>query len=215
MTEITAYPLSWPMGWRRHQSHERQSARFSKGRTQLSVDGHSTWQKYDKVTIGESVRRVVTELGRMGVPDWDVVISSNLEVRLDGLPRSNQRAPDDPGIAVYWGKGKAKRCMAIDRYDRIADNLAAVAATLYAMRAIERHGGAEILDRAFTGFIALPAPEQPWQVLGVGANATADEIEAAYRKLAAKHHPDRPTGSAAEMARINAARDDLHARLRT
>ena len=215
MSEITAYPLAWPSGWRRHQSHERQGARFSKGRTQYSSDGQSQWQKYDKVTIGESVRRVVAELGRMGVPDWDVVISSNLEVRLDGLPRSNQRAPDDPGIAVYWGKGKAKRCIAIDRYDQIADNLAAVAATLYAMRAIERHGGAEILDRAFTGFIALPAPEQPWQVLGVGANATADEIEDAYRKLAALHHPDKPSGNAAEMARINAARDDLRDRLRS
>ena len=83
------------------------------------------------------------------------------------------------------------------------------------MRAIERHGGAEILDRAFTGFIALPAPEQPWQVLGVGANATADEIEDAYRKLAALHHPDKPSGNAAEMARINAARDDLRDRLRS
>ena len=38
--------------------------------------------------------------------------------------------------------------MAIDAYTRTADNLAAVAATLEAMRAIERHGGAQILERA-------------------------------------------------------------------
>ena len=80
------------------------------------------------------------------------------------------------------------------------------------MRAIERHGGAAILNRAFTGFIALPAPEQPWQVLGVGMNASREEIEEAYRKLAAKHHPDRG-GNPQEMARINAARDDLYERL--
>jgi len=99
------------------------------------------------------------------------------------------------------------QCMAIDRYDRVADNLAAIAATLEAMRAIERHGGAEILDRAFTGFAALPQPETSWWViLGVAPNASCDEIEAAYRRLAMKHHPDRG-GDPHEMARINAARD--------
>jgi len=47
--------------------------------------------------------------------------------------------------------------MAIDIYDTVAGNLAAVAATLDAMRAIERHGGAQILKRAFQGFKALPS----------------------------------------------------------
>ena len=75
-------------------------------------------------------------------------------------------------------------------------------------RAIERHGGAEILDRAFTGFVALPAPEQPFQVLGVSAQASRAEIETAYRRLASEHHPDRG-GDAQQMARINAARDAL------
>lgn len=48
--------------------------------------------------------------------------------------------------------------MAIDQYYRVEENLAAIAATLDAMRAIERHGGAQILDRASTGFAALQAP---------------------------------------------------------
>lgn len=75
------------------------------------------------------------------------------------------------------------------------------------MRAIERHGGAEILDRAFTGFVALPAPEQWFTILGVSANATRTEIDTAYRRLAATHHPDRG-GDGQAMARINAARDE-------
>src|SRR3984893_16238997 len=127
----------------------------------------------------------------MGMNSDDILISTNVKLRLDGLPRSDQE-PSDPGAAVYWQKkGQSMRCMAIDRYDRVADNLAAIAATLEAMRAIERHGGAAILDRAFTGFKALAAPEQPFQVLGVGANASKEEIERAYRLLATKHHPDR------------------------
>jgi len=97
--------------------------------------------------------------------------------------------------------------MAIDRYDRVADNLAAIAATLEALRGIERHGGGMILDRAFTGFKALPAPEQWFQVLGVSAHASRSDIDAAYRKLASVHHPDKPGGDHETIARINAARD--------
>ena len=120
----------------------------------------------------------------MGVLDDDLVISSDLQLRLDGFPKSSQREPDDPGVvAVYWIDAGESRCMAIDRYDRIADNLAAVAATLDAMRAIERHGGAEILNRAFTGFTALPSSaESWWGILGVEPNARRIEIDSAYRR---------------------------------
>ena len=188
---IEAYPLTWPQGWPRKQSYQRSRAKFSTSGRVLSVmDG---------------IQRVLLELERLGVKRDDLVISTDIPTRLDGLPRSD-RTVTDPGVAVYWLKGKATRCMAIDRYDRVADNLAAIAATLEAMRAIERHGGAEILDRAFTGFVALPAPEQWWQVLGVAENATRGEIDAAYRRLAALHHPDRG-GDSAQMARINTARD--------
>lgn len=97
--------------------------------------------------------------------------------------------------------------MAVDRYDRVEDNLAAIAATLDAMRAIERHGGASILDRAFQGFTALAAPESWWQVLGLkGPNTSRDEIETAHRRLAMANHPDRG-GDTDKMSRINRARD--------
>jgi hypothetical protein len=77
-------------------------------------------------------------------------------------------------VAVYWIKTgrKQMKCMAIDRYGRVADNMAAIAATIEAMRAIERHGSAEILERAFLGFQALPEPEQWWQVLEFGTPAS-------------------------------------------
>jgi len=191
---VEAFPLAWPPGWRRTQS--RKGAQFSTyGRELAVIDG---------------LKRVISELERLGVTSRDdIVVSTNLRTRLDGLPRSDQAEPTDPGAAVYWQRGKKTECIAIDRYKRVADNLAAIAATLEAMRAIERHGGAEILDRAFTGFAALPAPEQPFQVLGIGANATRAEIDAAWRKLAAENHPDRPGGDADKMARINAARDAL------
>lgn len=201
---ISAYPLQWPVGWRRTPAHQRVEAKFRKGKGRWT---EHTYQSAERVTLGEGIRRVLRELRAFGIREDRVVISSDLRLRQDGLPYANQSTSRlDPGVAVYWEEGKRRRCIAIDRYDRLADNLAAIAATLEAMRAIERHGGAEILDRAFTGFTALPQPEQWFTVLGVSAHATRDEIEAAYRRLAMQHHPDRG-GDGAEMARINAARD--------
>jgi DnaJ domain len=203
----TSYPLDWPVGWKRTQ--DRKQAKFVGkvgGRVQTGTDVR--WESSERVTIAQGVARVLAELRRFGVKEENIVISTNLRLRLDGLPIAKQANPMDPGAAVYWKKGSETRCMAIDRYSRIADNLAAIAATLDAMRAIERHGGAAILDRAFTGFKALAAPEQPFQVLGVSANATPAQIEDAYRKLASEHHPDRG-GDEQQMARINAARDAL------
>lgn len=186
---IPAFPLQWPAGWRRTKAYQRASARFGRARRERG-DGRSDPGR--SLTIAEAVDRVRAVLGRMAVRDDDLVISTNLELRLDGFPKSNQRDPTDPGVAVYWRDGGATRCMGIDRYDRVADNLAAVAATLEAMRAIERHGGAEILDRAFAGFSALPPPPAPWwEVLGVPPDAHASNVEAAYRRLRAEHHPDR------------------------
>lgn len=208
-----AYPLQWPAGWKREGYRTR--ARFGKKAfvdRGVNAEGQQMgWHQKGALSIGQGTERVLKVLQQMGF-NTSVVISSNLMLRNDGLPRSAQKQPDDPGVAVYWGRGKQARCIAVDRYDRVADNLAAIAATLEAMRAIERHGGAAILDRAFTGFTALPAPEQPWQVLGVGANATREQIDDAYRALAMKHHPDRG-GDPQQMARINAARDDLYQRL--
>ena len=207
-----AYPLAWPAGWKRTAPILRRRAKFQKkGRGSLkNPDGsYAGWDGNKALTIEQARVRVMDELRRFGVADWNVIISSNLKLRKDGYPMSGQAQPVDPGVAVYWRRGdKNQRCMAIDRYDRVQDNLAAIAATLEAMRAIERHGGAEILDRAFTGFAALAAPEQPFQVLGVKHDASREEIERAYRRLASEHHPDRG-GDSQQMSRINAARDQL------
>lgn len=209
MNAITAYPLTWPAGWRRLRPHERTRAKFGKSERVYSTTtpGNSWVQKKD-LTLNDAVTRVLEELSRMGIDRQEIVISTNVQLRLDGLPKSGQRKPEDPGAAVYWRRrGQPPRCMAIDRYDDVADNVAAIAATLDAMRAIERHGGASILDRAFTGFEALPAPESWWQILGLsGPDVLREAIDVAHRRLAMQHHPDRG-GDTETMSRINRARD--------
>lgn len=216
MSTPTRYPLQWPVGWKRTPAGSRGYGRFSKKitKTQRYGDGTtSSWQRSEDITIGEATQRLLAELERMGAREYDVVISSNLQLRLDGLPRSGQAQPADPGVAVYWRDGKQDRCMAIDLYTKVEQNIAALAATIDAMRAIERHGGAAILDRAFTGFTALPPPivagmARPWwEVLSVPRDAPKATIQAAYRRLASEAHPDKG-GTAERMAEINRARDE-------
>src|ERR1700690_2417308 len=131
MSERKAYPLSWPEGWKRTTS--RTSAQFNKTK-EPRYDPQTRkpiYQGKSRLSVADAVGRIIAELGRMGVPDWNVIISTNVPLRLDGMPRSDQE-PRDPGAAVYWKKKDADvmRCMAIDRYQRVADNLAAIAATL-------------------------------------------------------------------------------------
>lgn len=206
---IQAYPLQWPAGWKRTGDAYRQHGQFGK----RVSNPKTTWRRLEDVTVTEALIRVLAELQRMGIDRDDVVISTNVPTRLDGLPRSGAKAPADPGAAVYWRDGGANRCIAVDRYLKVEDNLCAIAATLDAMRAIERHGGAAILERAFTGFTALPAPGHGaprdwWEVLGVDrATVTREGCKQAYRRLASQFHPDKPGGSHAAMAELNAAQE--------
>lgn len=198
---IAAYPLQWPEGWPRTSQHARIQGRFSTRRNSRTIAQY--------LTVADGVERVLDELSRFGIGREDIVISTNLKTRLDGLPRSDQKAPDDPGAAVYWETRKGQRkVMAIDQYLKVADNLAAVAATLDAMRAIERHGGAQILDRAFTGFTALPSPgaKLHWrEVLGVGPlELNMAVIRLAYKRAASSAHPDKG-GTHQAMADLNGA----------
>lgn len=211
---IPAYPLAWPDGWKRTLPHLRQRGKFHRTERQYSNQpGGGSWLRKTDMTIAAATERVLTELQRFGVLQGDAIISTNLVLRLDGLPRGGQPEPDDPGVAVYWVRPQEPmHCMAIDAYTRVADNLAAIAATLDAMRAIERHGGAQILDRAFKGFTALPAPggtvARGWRdVLGFGPHDTPDEagINARYKRLASVHHPDKG-GNTAAFQELGAAR---------
>ncbi len=176
---ITASPLTWPAGWQRTVKPAR-----------------SRFGKYQKpISIAKATRNVLHELKLMGIPNFNVIISTDLRLRNDGLPYSVQREPKDKGIAVWWKKGEQQRVIALDKYDRIADNLWAVVKTIEAMRGIERWGSGEILERTFTGFNALPSPEDMnasrWRDVLNYHGDDIDDANVAYKIARSKAHPDK------------------------
>jgi hypothetical protein len=198
----TRCPLAWPASWQRTPPAGREHARFRNPKR--------SWSQGQSLTVAEGLDRLQTELDRLGVADGDVIVSTNLVTRLDGLPRSGQGEPQDPGVAVYFRLHLQDRCLACDRYRRVADNMAAIAAHIDALRAIERYG-VGTMDQAFAGYTALPMPAADavawWDVLRLDrATATRATIEAAFRSLAVTHHPDAG-GSHDAMVKLSQARD--------
>jgi len=188
-----SYPLYWPEGWPRHTGQrEHGSFKGTQGKVQEELKA-----EIDRMILGNDARRYTATA---------VIISTNIPLRADGLPYANQKPPADPGVAVYFRRKGQHQCFACDKYDTVWKNMRAIQKTIEALRGIERWGSSEMLDRAFTGFAALPAPgKRPWwEVLGLTGTENLAAIKARFRELAKIHHPDAG-GTADRFAEINNA----------
>lgn len=212
-----AYPLSWPNGWPRTPPASRKPSPF------FSSSHNGTYRHSSELTITEATKRLYAELERLRVRDADIIVSSNVELRLDGRPRSDQRQQQDPGVAVYFKLKGKDRVMACDRWRTVSGNIAAIAKHIEAIRGIDRWGVGNI-EQAFAGYTAIAPPMQPkraWrQVLQAGIDIettrngwTLQLAEAAYRRLIAARHPDKG-GTHEEAAELNHAITEAREELR-
>jgi hypothetical protein len=180
-----AYPLYWPNGWKRSKYKER--SRFKTG-------------------FGSARNLLFAELARMGASK--IVLSTNVPLRNDGLPRANMR-PDggDSGVAVYFKRNGKDMVFACDKFYEACDNIYAIAKTIDAMRGIERWGASDMMERAFAGFKALTSATERdwWDVLQVNRICSREVIESNFRSLLRSRHPDAG-GSHEAMIELNAAR---------
>ena len=185
MTE--AYPLSWP------QSLPRITTSPAKSQFKTSLTTRRQRPRVAQAVLGRQ-----REEGRK-------------------RPRVQQRVPDernpkDAGVAVYFTWDGISICIAVDRYQRIEENLQAIHHVIEAERTKLRHGGLNLVRAAFRGYAALPPPsaakDDPWTVLGVKRGASAVEIESVYREKAKNVDPNTG-GSNEQMAALNAARVEL------
>lgn len=170
------FPLQWPVDWPRTQRWEQKIGP-------------------NKMPSSRIRQLLAYELKKLGAND--IVLSTNMQVRRDGIPYAGQREPSDPGVVLYFKKDGQNIALPCDRWRTVDANLRAIGMTVEAMRGIERWGTKQMVDRAFTGYAQLPehASEtkgvRSWnEVLQVSAEADDDIVKAAYRKLAAKYHPD-------------------------
>lgn len=187
---INSFPLSWPVGWKRKTNREK--------------------SQFGTKTFARVRDMLFHELKLMGVPDWNVVLSTNIPLRRDGLPYSGMGQPGDPGVAVYFRYKEKPMVFACDNFNKIEDNLYAICKTIDAIRGMKRWGASEMMERTFTGFQALPAPKKKrdwWDILEVRRDSSPEVIRSNYLRLARDHHPDRG-GSLDRMAEINRAYEE-------
>jgi len=185
-----AYPLSWPTGWKRTPADQQEYSRFKTG-------------------FGAARSFLFEEIRRMD--GTDVVLSTNIPLRNDGLPRAGMAEPKDRGVAVYFKKDGKDMAFACDQYVNVRDNIYAIAKTIEALRGIERWGASDMMERAFTGFLALPEKaSEPWRdILGFTGHEpiTVNMVESRFRELARKFHPDIPGNDGDKFKLITAARE--------
>ncbi|WP_202406092.1 J domain-containing protein [Hufsiella ginkgonis] len=190
---IQAFPLCWPGNKPRTLKDNRSRASFGKKST--------TRNGYDQkvsLTVASATDRLLKELDaytRVGcdyrVPPESVIISCNVPPSKKGRPSSGMAEPEDPGVAVYFILDGNNYCLPCDKWNRVADNIGAIAAHINALRGIERWGVGQNHD-VYTGYKALPesASASSWrQVLNVSAIDDLFTVRLSYRSLAKKHHP--------------------------
>lgn len=174
-----AYPLYWPENRPRTEQYRRENARFATSFARARDD---------------VIHQIELLVGHYQVRFANVVVSTNIALRRDGLPLASQRAPDDVGVAVYFTHKNRQMCFACDRWRKIEDNMQAIAKTIEALRGVARWGTGDMMEAAFQGFTALPSPNsvRTWrEVLGLPSGPqNMEQVVAAYRRLRSQHHPD-------------------------
>ncbi len=191
----SAYPLQWPEGWPRTPYPD-----------QINTNRFST-------TFDRAKRQLFEEMRLLKATD--VVISSWLPLNRDGTPRADaaRRKIEDPGVAVYFRLRGRDLVIARDAFMTVHDNLRSIGLSIEGLRQMERHGGAHMMDRAFTGFMAIE--HRDWRkVMGFapGERPGPNSLMIRWKQLAKERHPDSG-GSEGQMSNLNVAYADARREL--
>jgi len=142
----TASPLKWPLNQKRTPAESRCASDFQKS-------------KYP-ITLIDAMGRIEAAFAKIDVPSWAICITMDVKLRSDGIPTAGRMKNRDPGVAVYWpalGTEKQMHVLAIDKYQRLSDNLAAAALMIGAFGYVKQIGGGQVLVRALSGLTHSPS----------------------------------------------------------
>lgn len=192
---IPRFPLTWPRGRKRTPPGMRTGAPF-------------------KTSPDKALQGLMRELSLLGAKG--IILSSNLKLRNDGYPYTQQPNIADQGIAVYFKRKGKDMAFACDKYLRRENNIHAIALTIGALRGIERWGTGEMVEQSFAGFLQLTGPTvRTWRaILGFLESdfPTIEQVERRYRELMRSEHPDQG-GDGFEAVELNLARDEARKEL--
>lgn len=183
MAALAPYPLTWPPHIPRAERREKGSFK-----TELPTALKN---------VQNALRLFAQDSGK---PMSDLVLSSNVTL--------GESHPADPGVAAWFTWDGLTVAIPVDRYDTVAANLQAIYHVVEARRVELRHGTLSLVRATLQGFIALPGAKAPWQVLGVAENASAEQVNDAYRRKMVTYHPDKG-GDPSKAAELGAARDAM------
>lgn len=208
MTEApNRFPLAWPAHRQRRKASERRRGDFS----ETKGDGTS---KTKPISLGTASERLEDQIERLG--GVYAVLSTNVELRMDGRPRADRSPPADPGAAVYFQLKGKPYTLACDTYTEVAQNIAALANHIDALRRQERYGVASAAE-SLQAFQALPAPDhalperKPWRHVlgfedtfpsGMGPAEARERIQRRWKSKSIE-----AAGNEAEQSDLNIARD--------
>lgn len=178
------FPLQWPTGYARTKNRKKSAFKTSGNNAQEGL---------------------AHEVKLMGA--HSLIVSTNIHVRNDGMIYSDglDRKIDDSGVAIYFKYKKQDIVMCCDQYLTVGENIHALAKSIEAIRGMERWGVSDFIERAFTGFTALPegriynlpAIKAWYEILEIRENSSSDEIKNAYHQKSKTYHPDM--GGSAEL----------------
>lgn len=190
-------------------------------------------------TWGQTLDFLETELRTMRAREIVIQAAfSARDIRNDGWPRGDARTPSFPGVIVSFESKVGPLTYATDVYTDGSwyqsghgsrpipgwqANVRAIALSLEALRAVDRHGVTRRGEQ-YAGFGALPPAsfalgaamtvEEAAAVLGLsGGSWSDDEVRDAYRARAKETHPDQG-GDPEEFKRVTEAKGVLERNLR-
>ena len=107
------------------------------------------------------------------------------DIRLDGQLRANARSYSHPGVEISFDSRFGRLAYATDQYRDWQDNVRAIALSLEALRAVDRHGVSK-RGQQYAGYAQLaaggPDPDRGRRLV---------EAAGGVKEALRKHHPDQ------------------------
>ena len=157
--------------------------------------------RFKKRSFSLAIKMVVEELDRFR--------ARKIRATANVATGSSRGCPEFNGVSVTFelrDQGEwIGHAIACDSYPYASDNAVAIAKTVEALRAVERHGSSQLAAMAMSGFRALPPSDdsgpkhRPWrEVLDVPDSLTTKQqltlAKASLREQQRRLHPDREDG---------------------